>query len=158
MSEVYSRAQLLDICKQLRCDDTFGDGKHALGLMEIDRFQEIRAEIGYEKTDELLYHIEKVMEQITDSMKDVIAAKLNYSTFLIILHNSDDMDDIKARFEKIHRIFHKLDVNGVTITVSIGASQCMHDKNRGFTCVIDSALGALVKAQRSGNNVVVTGF
>jgi diguanylate cyclase (GGDEF)-like protein len=131
----------------------------AICLIDIDHFKGFNDQYGHVKGDECLTSVAKAIESTVRRAAD-LAARYGGEEFAVVLP-STDLEAARLVGEKIRAailalgIAHELDATG-QVTVSIGVSALVPDRDTTASELIKQADAALYQAKQSGRNKVVT--
>lgn len=129
-------------------------GQHAILVVQIDKFETLRAEIGEERTAVILKNLEKIMKNY--SMEDTLVARYNDYTFAVILHYLTSREEISEMANEIQQTILAEQTHWKDkVTVSIGGAECHHDPKEGYKCATRLAMEALGAAKLKGDTIVV---
>ena len=133
-------------CISKRDDPELACGKHAICIAQIDNYNVRRIEWGLEKTKLYLQELESIMTAY--ALDDTIIARYNDYTYVVVMHHLHEYDEIEEICNEILSSVNEAEIGGDTpLTISIGASHCHHDPNKGYECAVSYALKALSSAQ-----------
>lgn len=142
-------------CLSVRDNQDLKCGNHAVCIVQIDDFDYLRVAWGKEKTEQILNQMESIMSAYAFS--DSLIARYNDSTFVVVLHYLDDIEDSVNLCEEIRDVIHEAKLGGDhPLTVSIGASRCRHDPNVGYQCAMVCAMDALQEAKKKKDSVLLS--
>ena len=117
-------------------------GQHAIIVVQIDRFNELRNSLGEERFKAFQSKFETLMK--TYALDDTIVAKYNDSTYVVVLHYINGREEIADISQEIRESVEVARQEwGVDASVSVGAAECHHDPECGYKCAASLAMNAL---------------
>ena len=141
-------------CLSKRDDVHLACGQHGILVVQIDNYEELKADIGEERMTTLLKQVEDIMT--TYALEDTVIARYNQSTFAVILHFLSSREEIQEMAEEIREAINLAKRHWQDKpTVSVGAAECHHDICVGYKCATLLAMEALKDAKEKGDTVVL---
>lgn len=142
-------------CLSKRDDYGLSCGRHAVCVVQIDDFYKMKIVWGNE-TGAILKNMEEIMSDY--AMDDNLIARFSDSTFVVVLHYLDSLEEINEICEEMKAAINDahLGTEDAPLTVSIGASICRHDPNYGYQCAMSYALEALEEAHKQKDTINVS--
>jgi two-component system cell cycle response regulator len=123
----------------------------ALLMIDADQFKNINDSYGHEQGDKVLREIGSQIKLI--SRDTDIAGRWGGEEFLVILPNCN-LKTASERAEDLRKSIEILKPSGIPVTLSIGVSALMTDRNDSFDELVKRADEALYQAKESGRNRV----
>ena len=130
------------------------DDKFALIYFDLDNFKYINDTYGHQIGDLLLKEVAKKIHQILRK-KDTIA-RLGGDEFIILLQDTEDIDEISNFIERIYHLFRSrvvIEELDFIVHLSIGVSIFPHDSKNADELLMFSDL-AMYQSKRLGGNRV----
>lgn len=118
-------------------------------MIDIDDFKTINDQYGHQVGDEVLRSVGQCINGIVREMD--LAARYGGEELAIILPNSS-IEDAYMTAERVRTSINKLNFDGFSVTVSIGASSTDSKKQTTPETLIKQADEALYKAKETGKN------
>lgn len=129
-------------------------GQHAIVVVQINQFEEIKEKLTRSQLNELLQKIEKQME--TYALEDTIVAKYNEYTYVVVLHYLNSRDEIEEICNEIEASFSEdKEISKYNVSVTLGAAECHHDPDSGYKCAARLAMEALQEAKEKNKEFIL---
>lgn len=129
-------------------------GQHAIVVIQIDKYDELKERLGREGTRLFQSKFETLMK--TYALDDTIVAKYNDATYVVVLHYLSSREEISEICHEIVEAVNDAKVDwGIDVSVNVGAAECHHDPNQGYKCAAALAMDALREAKAKNGGVSV---
>ncbi len=165
ISESREKDQLTSLPNQNRAIHEIGvemskmhsEGRHfALILTSLDNFTDIRAMLGYQKTDRLISDISEYLLDISKKMDSSLyqIARNNFLMMVPDIKTSKEAEGVVKNMEEIFRGLQEYSNSQMHLTFSTGVSLYPQSGN-SVDHMIDSAYKALSEAESKGRGYIV---
>lgn len=124
----------------------------SLLMIDIDNFKQVNDQYGHQKGDEVLSEIGMSINEIVREMD--LAARYGGEEMAIIMPNANKDQAFRVG-ERIRKTIQQLKFDGLSVTVSIGASEMERDTSCTAEDLIKKADLALYEAKETGKNRTV---
>ncbi len=136
------------------------DAKFALALLDLNDFKMINDELGHLAGDNLLVSIGKRLKQ--QLRKSDMVCRYGGDEFLLLLVNYRDEATLMEIMEEKNRVLsepHVIDVDGDTITISVGVSIGLAEWSQGMAVseLLNRADEAMYRAKSNGGTAIHIG-
>lgn len=151
LTKLYSRIKAQNMIEEyLREEGSFG--KHALMLVNINRFHEINQKLGYVFGDGVLNNIADSLRR-TFRKKDIIA-RIGGDDFLVFIKDTNNIAVLQEKMKLLSKLFQDTyigELKDITISCSMGVARFPDDGNN-FGVLFKNADRALYRASKSIDN------
>lgn len=152
---LYNRQYFMERLESAIGQATQGKGNAALVELQIDKFQEIRDQVGVAGSDLVLSDVGKILEKHC-GQNDVVA-RFDGEAFAILTSHWETADAeafLKAMLKDIAALICEVDSRSITCTASAGVTQI--DENApGTNELLSRAAKACEEARKAGGNQAV---
>jgi diguanylate cyclase (GGDEF)-like protein/PAS domain S-box-containing protein len=152
LTQLYNRRFLdMTLTKELERTNRYKTPLSAL-MFDVDHFKKFNDTHGHDQGDRVLQSIANTMQTTCRAMD--FPCRYGGEEFLIILPNTD-LEGAMLYAERLRAAIEDTEVNGLTVTVSIGVAGAADHSPRDAEHFISLCDAALYKAKEAGRNQVI---
>ncbi|NLC42183.1 MAG: GGDEF domain-containing protein [Erysipelothrix sp.] len=152
LTGLYSRRKLFETLTYLETKDS--EKPSGVMMLDIDYFKEYNDSYGHAAGDECLSLIGEVLRNFMEDFR-LDFYRYGGEEFVALAYDYNE-DELVSIAERLRTAVNNIDLNGQSITISIGVSYCGNEHVNNYENIIDRADKATYAAKREGRNKVCT--
>ena len=151
LTKLYNRHYLMELGPKKILEAHRHNIPVSLFMIDVDHFKKINDTYGHAIGDMVLASVAKTLDNL--SRGEDICARFGGEEFVMLLSHCDD-ESAMAKAELIRAAIEDMELDGMTITVSVGVSTSLKNNDTEFDALFELADKAVYRAKEAGRNRV----
>lgn len=130
--------------------------RFAIMMLELDNASYLRSMLGYAEVDNIINITANVLRDLQNSHQRISVYHLNYVNFMVLLRGTGNFEELHTLFKNFQLLVQEnYNLRGKNQSISFSAGVSLYPKHGTLYSLLNSAFGALAKAQEQGSGQLV---